>query len=138
MTVSFTVNVAWPFASVVPLTVVIVELPLPAASDTVLPLTAVPTLSLSVTVMVDVVEPSAATDVGLALTVDVLALTGPTTVNDADTLLPVAFCWVATTVCAPGLLDGTRKLQVPEILLPLLVEQVATSVPFVVLRVPSQ
>src|SRR2546422_11638568 len=67
MTVSFTVNVAWPFASVVPLTVVIVELPLPAASDTALPLTAVPTLSLSVTVMVDVVEPSAADRKSVAL-----------------------------------------------------------------------
>src|SRR5437763_958057 len=76
-TVSLTVKVAWPLALVVPLTVVIVELPLPAVSETVLPLTGLLFASLSVAVMVEVVEPSAVTEVGLALTVDVLALTVP-------------------------------------------------------------
>src|SRR2546422_407223 len=78
MSVSFTANVAWPLAFVVPFTVVIVELPLPAVSETTLPLTGWLATSLSVTVIVDVVDPSAGTDVGFALTVDVLALTGPT------------------------------------------------------------
>src|SRR5213593_2309145 len=77
MTVSFTANVACPLAFVVPLTVVIVELPLPAVSDTALPLTGLLLMSLRVTVIVDVVDPSAGTDVGLALTVDVPALTVP-------------------------------------------------------------
>ena len=63
---------------VVPLTVVIVELPLPAVNETVLPLTGRLLPSKSVTVIVEVVAPSAVTDVGLALTVDVLALTVPT------------------------------------------------------------
>src|SRR6266536_4535089 len=96
--------------------------------------------SLSVTVMVEVVEPFATTEVGLALTVDVLALTGPGTVNVVETLLLVADFSVATTVCGPALLEGTLKVQ-PEpaaILPPPFVEQVATSVPFVVLMVPSQ
>src|SRR2546426_252192 len=76
-TVSFTVKLAWPFVSVVPLTVVIVELPLPAVSDTALPLTGLLLISLSVTVIVDVVDPSAGTDVGLALTVEGAASTAP-------------------------------------------------------------
>ena len=44
-----------PLASVVPLMVVITELPEPAASVTVLPGTGVPALSFSVTVIVAVV-----------------------------------------------------------------------------------
>ena len=47
-------------------------------SETVLPLTAWLNESKRVTVMVEVVEPSATTDAGLALTVDAPALTGPT------------------------------------------------------------
>ena len=77
MIVSLTVNVAWPLAFVVPETVVIVELPLPAVSETALPLTKLFPESLRVTVTDEVVEPSAATDVGFALTVDVAALTDP-------------------------------------------------------------
>ena len=56
---------------------VIVELPLPAANETVLPLTGWLLPSKSVAVIVEVVVPSAVTDVGLALNVDALALTAP-------------------------------------------------------------
>jgi hypothetical protein len=74
---SFTVKVAWPLAFVVPLTVVIVECvpPLLLASVTVLPLTGLLYASMSVTVIVEVVAPSAGTEVGLAVTVDADALT---------------------------------------------------------------
>src|SRR5204863_7738641 len=77
-TVSFTVKVAWPLALVVPLTVVMVELPLPAVRETAFPVTGWLFASLRVTVMVEVVVPSAVTEAGLALTVDAVALTGPT------------------------------------------------------------
>src|SRR6185295_15762965 len=76
-TPSFTVNVACPLALVVPLTVVIVELPLPAAKVTVLPLTRLPPESLRVTVTVEVATLFATTEVGLATTVEAAALTGP-------------------------------------------------------------
>jgi hypothetical protein len=72
------VKVAWPLAFVVPLTVVIVELPPLLASVTVFPLTGRLLASRRVTVIVEVVTLSAGTEVGLALTVDVVALTGPT------------------------------------------------------------
>src|SRR5207244_2886875 len=74
---SLTVKEAWPLALVVPLTVVMAELPPLAASDTTLPLTGWLEASFRVTVMAEVVLPSATTDAGLALTVDVLALTAP-------------------------------------------------------------
>jgi hypothetical protein len=74
---SFTVKVTTPLELDAPLAAEIVELPLPAASVTVLPLTGLLPASSSVTVIVEVVEPSAATDVGLALTVDFDALTDP-------------------------------------------------------------
>jgi hypothetical protein len=44
---------------------------------TVFPLTGLLLLSNKVTVIVEVVTPSAVTDVGLAVTVDFVALTGP-------------------------------------------------------------
>ena len=75
---SFTVKVAWPLVLVVPLSVVIVELPLPGVSVTVFPLTGWLKGSNRVTVMVEMVDPSATTEVGLALTVDAVALTAPT------------------------------------------------------------
>ena len=60
------------------------------------------------------------------------------TVKVAAPLLPVAFCCVATTVWLPEVFRGTVKEQ-PELTLPpLFVEHVATSVPLVVLIVPSQ
>jgi hypothetical protein len=71
------VKLAWPLALVVPLTVEMVELPVPCDKVTVFPLTGLLCASWSVTVMVEVVEPSAVTEVGLALTVDVPAFTAP-------------------------------------------------------------
>ena len=56
-----TVKVALPSAPVVPVTVVIVELPAPWASVTAFAGTGLPNTSCRVTVMVAVVEPSAAT-----------------------------------------------------------------------------
>ena len=76
-------NVATPEASVVPWVVVMVGVPAPEdfASVTVLPAT--PTLlpSFKVTVTVDVVVPSAVTDVGEAATVELAALTAITGFN---------------------------------------------------------
>jgi hypothetical protein len=60
------------------------------------------------------------------------------TVNVADTLLPVLLFCVATTVCVPALADGTMNVQPATRFPPLFTEHVATSVPFVVLSVPSQ
>ena len=60
-----------------PETVVIVEEPLPLASVTVLPETGFEFASFSVTVTVEVVEPSATIEAGEALTVDCAAVTGP-------------------------------------------------------------
>ena len=51
-TVSLTVKLAWPLALVVPLTVVMVELPLPTASETALPLTGPDRISVPVVVTV--------------------------------------------------------------------------------------
>jgi hypothetical protein len=65
------VKVTTPLASDGPLAAEITELPLPAASVTVFPLTGLLTESSNVTVIVLVVVPSATTDGGLALTVDV-------------------------------------------------------------------
>ena len=89
--VSLTVNVAWPDALVTPLTVVIVEEPPPFASVTVLPETGFEFASFSVTVTVEVVAPSAVTDVGEAETVDCAAVTGPgVNVTPAVARMPVA------------------------------------------------
>ncbi|MCX5875356.1 MAG: hypothetical protein NT087_03470 [Deltaproteobacteria bacterium] len=77
-------KVATPLAFDVPLAGEMVELPDPAVSDTVLPETGLPKLSFKVTVTVEVVVPSAVTDVGLAVTVEAVALTEPgVTVNVA-------------------------------------------------------
>ena len=72
-----TLKLAWPLAFVVPPTTLMLEFPLPAVNETALPLTGLLLASLSVTVMVEIVVPSAGTDVGLALTVDVVAETAP-------------------------------------------------------------
>jgi hypothetical protein len=76
--VSFTVKVTTPLALEEPLAAETVELPAPCASVTVFPPIARLLASLSVTVIVEVVVPSAVTEGGLALTVDVPAFTGPT------------------------------------------------------------
>jgi hypothetical protein len=64
--------------------VVIVEwVPLLPASVTVLPLTGLPPASVRVTVIVEVVAPSAGTEVGLAITVETDALTPPVVILKA-------------------------------------------------------
>ena len=75
--VSFTVKVTTPLAFEGPLAGEIVELPAPCDRVTVLPLTGWLFVSIRVIVIVEVVAPSAATEVGLALTVDLDALAGP-------------------------------------------------------------
>ena len=88
--VSFTVKVTTPLAFEGPLAAEIVELPVPCERVTVLPLTGWLFASIRVTVIVEVVEPSAVTEVGLALTVDLVALAGPAT------KLTVAVCVIVT------------------------------------------
>src|SRR3954449_4948214 len=78
-TVSLTANVATPDAFVTPETVVIVEEPPAFASVTVLPATGFDWPSRSVTVTVDVDEPSAVTEAGAAETLDCAAVTAPAT-----------------------------------------------------------
>src|SRR5215471_14175467 len=75
----FTVKVATPEALVVPETVVIVGAPGPEvwARVTVLPETGLLFASFKVTVIVEVVVPSAATEAGDGETVDTLAETAP-------------------------------------------------------------
>src|SRR5437667_298288 len=73
-TVSVTVNVTTPLASEGPLAAEIVELPPLLDSVTVLPLARLLFASFSVTVIVENVEPLATTEVGLALTVALVAL----------------------------------------------------------------
>src|SRR6185295_11316939 len=77
--VDLTVKVAIPEASLVPWVVVIVGVPGPDvfARVTVLPETGLLLASFKVTVIVEVVEPLAVTEVGEALTVDCAAVTGP-------------------------------------------------------------
>ena len=69
-TVSVTLKTAWPEALVVALTVVTLELPPAGVRLTFLPATGFKKPSRRVTVMVDLVEPSAGTEVGLATAVD--------------------------------------------------------------------
>ncbi len=95
---SFTVKVTTPLALEAPLAAEIVELPLPAVSVTVLPLTGLLFTSLSVTVIVEVVEPSATTDAGLAFTVDAAALTAPAVIAIAVLTAEVSPLLVAVSV----------------------------------------
>jgi hypothetical protein len=74
---SFTLNVATPLAFVTALAGEIVELPEPAVRVTVFPDLGLPHESFNVTVIVEVVLLSAATEAELAVTVDVAALTAP-------------------------------------------------------------
>jgi hypothetical protein len=83
--VDLTVKVACPLALVVPFTVVMVGEPAPEvlASVTVFPDTGLLFTSFRVTVIVEVVEPLATTEVGLALTVDWAAVGVPVKVTVA-------------------------------------------------------
>ena len=85
----FVVNVATPYPFVVPDTVVIVEVPGEPPSETDWPDTAFPKASSAVTVIVDVVEPSAATEVGEADTVDCAADTAATLMLKLELVAPV-------------------------------------------------
>jgi hypothetical protein len=87
--VSVTVKVATPVAPVVPLTVVIVEEPVPWPSVTVWPLTAFPNASLAVTVTVELATPFAVSDVGDADTVDCAELTAAALMSNAELVAPV-------------------------------------------------
>src|SRR5277367_2331392 len=80
-----------------PLAAEIIELPLPAVSVTVLPLTGLLFASVRVTVIVEVVVPSAGTDDGLWFTVETEALTAPVLIV-AIVAEPVAEPLVAVTV----------------------------------------
>ena len=71
---SLTVKVTLPVLSEVPLAAEIVALLLPLANVTVLPDTATPEPSLTITVIVEVDALSASTEVGLAVTVERLGL----------------------------------------------------------------
>ena len=112
---SLTVKVTTPFASETPLGAEIVELPPPAVKETVLPLTGLLFASFKVTVMVEVVESSAGTEMGLAATADVLALTGPgSTVKLL--LVPIGFglpAPVAVMVKFPVLVIVTLWVRTP-------------------------
>ena len=70
-------KVTTPLASDEPLAPEMTERPAPWPSVTVLPDTGLPLASLRVTVTVEVVDPSAVTELGLAETVDWAAVTGP-------------------------------------------------------------
>src|SRR4051812_24412010 len=76
-TASWTAKVACPAASVVPETVLIVELPEPAASVTVLPASGCPKASRIVAVSVDVVLSSAVSEAGAAARLEPDAEAGP-------------------------------------------------------------
>jgi hypothetical protein len=101
---------------VVPKTVAIDELPLPAARVTVLPETGLLLTSKRVTVIVESVAPSSGTDVGLATTVDTLALTAPAvkvTVGVAVITREDSEVSVAVNTSAPAVVDLTVKVTTP-------------------------
>ena len=95
---SLTVKVATPEALLTPETVVIVEEPPDLASVTVLPGTTLDWASLSVTVIVELVELSAATLVGAADTVDCAAVGVPGTKVTATVCVTVTESVVSVAV----------------------------------------
>jgi len=114
----FTVKIAWPDPSVVPWVVVMVGLPEPEllASVTVLPDTGLLWASFNVTVIVEVVLPSAATVVGEAATADCAAVTAPAvnvTVAVCVTVT-VSVVSVAWKTSAAAVVDATVKVAWPE------------------------
>jgi hypothetical protein len=91
--VEVVVNVATPLPFVVPETVVIVLVTPEDASVTVLPETGFESASFKITVIVEVVVPSAAIDIGLAVTVDCDAETPPTVTETVGNVLVTAPPW---------------------------------------------
>ena len=117
-TVSVTVKVTTPLTLEGPLAAEMIELLLFFASVTVLPLTGLLFPSLSVTVMVEVVEPSAATEVGLALTVELPAVGVPavhgvgfngTAANDAVFVLLNLLVVAPTFIAGIAWIAGFKK-----------------------------
>jgi hypothetical protein len=95
---SVTVKVTRPFESLGPDAPEMTELAEPGwVSETILPATGFDSASLSVTVTVDVVEPSAVTLAGAAPIVDTDALTDPAAVEIIG-LVPVRFVGVVLSV----------------------------------------
>ena len=94
-------------------------------------------VAVSLTVTVQLLAAPGTTGLAQLTTVDVER---PLTVNVAERLLLSLFCCVATTVwLLPKLAAGTMNVQPLPVMLPWeFVEQVVSSVPFVVLTVPSQ
>jgi hypothetical protein len=96
---------------------VIVGVPGPEdlASVTVLPETGLLFTSFNVTVIVEVVAPSAGTEVGEAETVEVLALTGPIKVTVAVCVITrLSVVSVAWKTSAPAVVDLTVNVATPE------------------------
>jgi len=101
--VDFTVNVTTPDASLGPEAALIVGAPGPLvfARLTVFPATGLPFASFSVTVIAEVVVPSATTEVGNAVAVDWLALTAPAAMVTAPLVPVFPFAEVAVKVWFP-------------------------------------
>jgi len=115
--VDFTVNVTTPEASLGPDAALIVGVPGPLvfARVTVFPDTEFPLASFSVTVIVDCATPSAATDVGDAVTVDWVALAGPA-VNvtvAVCVIVTLSVVSVAVKTSAPAVVDFTVNVTTP-------------------------
>lgn len=108
---SFTVKMAWPLAFVAADAGVIVELPVPAVSVTVLPLMRLLNASDRVTVTVDVVAPSAGKEVGLAAMLEMDALGTAAFTVKLLLVAPVSAPSVADSVKLPAAV-GTRLLNV--------------------------
>ena len=96
--VSFTAKVTTPLAFDEPLAAEMVELPAPCARVTVLPLTGLLCASLIVTVIVEIVAPLAVTEVGLAVTVELLAVGVPAVNVTAAVCVMVALSVVSVAV----------------------------------------
>jgi len=109
------VKVTTPLTFDGPLAAEMMELPPFLASVTVLPLTRLLFASLSVTVMVEVVEPSATTEVGLALTVELPAVAGPALKTTVPSVLDTGVTMDSVLVSA--VVDDKVQVETPEALL---------------------
>jgi hypothetical protein len=125
--VELVVNVATPLPFVVPETVVIVLVTPLEESVTVFPETALEFASYKVTVIVDVVVPSEAIEVGLATTVDWAAATEPTLkVTEAVWVTVIeSVVSVAVNVALPAWVDFVVNVATP---LPFVVPETVTIV----------
>jgi len=116
--VDFTVNVTTPEASLGPDAALIVGVPGPLvfANVTVFPDTGFPLASFSVTVIVEVVEPSATTDVGNAVTVDRPASPGVVVKFTVAVCVTVTLSVVSVAVktSVPSVVDFTVNVTTPD------------------------